>query len=139
MLHIRSSKGKQDAYLDALNIIEHHQKLSGGKLRGNAHFFAGDMDVLKRLLGNGFTVSFTGVLTFTKDYDELVKYVPLDMIMSETDAPFVAPVPHRGKRNSPLHVPEVVKAIAEIRGEELDVVKEAMVANAMRHFPGIAS
>ena len=134
MLHIRSSKGTQDAWDDALAILEHHAKTSGGELRGNAHFFAGDMDVLKRLLAIGFTVSFTGVITFTHDYDELIKYTPLDMIMSETDAPFVAPEPHRGKRNSPLYVPEVVKKIAEIRKEPFETVKKAMRDNANRCF-----
>ncbi|HEY4508740.1 MAG TPA: TatD family hydrolase [Candidatus Paceibacterota bacterium] len=134
MLHIRPSKGTQDAYLDALDILEHHSKISGGKLRGNAHFFAGDTNVLRRFLAIGFSVSFTGVITFTHDYDELIKYTPLDMLMSETDAPFVAPVPHRGKRNSPLYVPEVVKKIAEIKNESFEVVKKAMIDNVSRHF-----
>ena len=134
MLHIRARKNTQDAYLDSLEILEHHAKTSGGKLRGNAHFFAGDMDVLKRFLEIGFTVSFTGVITFTRDYDELIKYIPLNMMMSETDSPFVAPVPHRGKRNSPLYVPEVVKKIAEIRGEGLETVRETLLGNAMRYF-----
>lgn len=138
MLHIRSSKGTQDAYHDALEILEHHNKISGDKLRGNAHFFAGDMDVLKRFLNIGFTASFTGVVTFTKDYDEYVKYMPLDMILSETDSPFVAPVPHRGKRNSPLYVPEVVKKLAEIRGEDLETLKKALISNTLRVFPGVA-
>ena len=67
MLHMRSSKGSQDAYEDGLEILESYHKKSGGKLRGNAHFFAGNMDTLKRFLALGFTVSFTGVLTFTTD------------------------------------------------------------------------
>ncbi len=138
MLHIRPSKGTYDAYLDALDILEHHSKLSGGKLRGNTHFFAGDMDILKRFLAIGFTVSFTGVITFTHDYDELIKYTPLDMLMSETDAPFVAPVPYRGQRNSPLYVPEIVRKIAEIRGELLETVKKAVIDNVLRHFSSVA-
>ena len=133
MLHIRPSKGTQDAYLDALDILEHHNETSGGKLRGNAHFFAGDMDVLKRLLNIGFSVSFTGVITFTSDYDELIRYAPLDKLMAETDSPFVAPVPHRGERNSPLYVKEVVKKIAEIRGKPLEKVKNALRDNALRY------
>jgi len=134
MLHIRSSKGTMDAYLDSLEMLEHHAKISGGKLRGNAHFFAGDMDILKRFLDIGFTVSFTGVITFTKDYDEFIKYTPLNRIMAETDSPFVTPVPHRGKRNSPLYVKEVVEKIAEIRNEPLEVVKKAMVDNVFKYF-----
>jgi TatD DNase family protein len=134
MLHIRPSKGSQDAYNDALQILESYSKKHGDKLHGNTHFFAGNLETLKRFLSLGFTVSFTGVLTFTHDYDELVCYAPLSSIMSETDAPYVAPVPHRGKRNSPLFVPEVAYAIARIRGEDLDHVKETLVENAMRNF-----
>lgn len=134
MLHIRCSRGTQDAYNDALDILEHHAKISGGRLHGNAHFFAGDMKILKRLLAIGFTVSFTGVITFTRDYDELVKFTPLDMIMSETDAPFVAPVPYRGQRNSPLYVTEVVKKIAEIRGEPVEIIKKSLYNNAIKYF-----
>ncbi|MFZ2621452.1 MAG: TatD family hydrolase [Minisyncoccia bacterium] len=139
MLHIRPTEDSQDAYSDALDILEHHAKISGDKLKGNVHFFAGDVDVLNRFLNIGFTVSFTGVITFTHDYDELIEHVPLDMIMSETDSPFVAPVPHRKSRNSPLYVPIVVEKIAEIRGEPLETVKEAVIANTLRQFPGIAS
>lgn len=134
MLHIRSSKGTQDAYLDGLDILEHHVRTAGEKLRGNAHFFAGDMDVLKRFLDIGFTVSFTGVLTFTRDYDELVRYAPLDRLMSETDAPFVAPVPYRGTRNSPRYVPEVVRAIARIREEDETTVQNTLRDTAVTFF-----
>lgn len=138
MLHIRSSKGTFDAYHDALEILEHHAHISGNTLKGNAHFFAGDLSILRRFLAIGFTVSFTGVITFTQDYDELVRYMPLDMIMSETDAPFVAPVSHRGERNSPLYVPEVVKRIAEIKKEPLEKVKTALISNVLRHFLSVA-
>lgn len=137
MLHIRSSKGTQDAYNDALDILEHHAKINGDKLRGNAHFFAGDLNTLRRLQEIGFTVSFTGVITFTNDYDELIKTAPLEMIMAETDAPFVAPVPHRGKRSSPVHVKEVVKKIAEIRNESETAVKIALIHNTLKQFSKI--
>ena len=139
MLHIRPKAKTQDAYLDALEILEkitQGNALGNSKLRGNVHFFVGDMDVLKRFLNIGFTVSFTGVITFTHDYDELVRYVPQDMIMSETDSPFVAPAPHRGTRNSPLFVPEVVQRIADLREEPLEEVKKALVENAHRSFFG---
>ena len=118
--------------------MEHHSKTSGGRLKGNAHFFAGNKEILDRLLAIGFTVSFTGVITFTSDYDELIKATPLDMILAETDAPFVAPVPHRGKRNSPLFVPAIVERIAEIRGEDKAEVKKALFNNTIRQFGGLA-
>ena len=149
MLHIRPQKGTMDAYHDALEILENyggnnyggnasvrelHRGEASVKLRGNAHFFVGDLDVLQRFLALGFTISFTGVITFTHDYDEVIRQVPLEMIMSETDAPLVAPVPYRGKRNSPLYVPEVVKKIVELRGEDFEVVRKQMVENALRVF-----
>lgn len=137
MIHIRDKKGSFDAYLDALQILEHHFKISGGELKGNVHFFAGNKDILQRFVNIGFSVSFTGVVTFTNDYDELVALTPIDLLMAETDAPFVAPNPHRGKRNSPLYVPLIVERIAEIKGEPVEVIKKALFDNTLRRFPVI--
>lgn len=133
MLHIRPSVAKamegKDAYDVALEILKAH-----AKVRGDTHFFAGDWEIAKKFLEFGFTLSFTGVLTFTHDYDEVVKNAPLDMLLSETDAPYVTPVPHRGKRNEPAHVVEVVRAIARIRGEDPDEVASQLMENARRVF-----
>jgi len=123
MLHIRN------AYDDALALLKAH-----AKVKGDVHFFAGDWDVAKKFLDFGFTLSFTGVLTFARDYDEVVRNAPLDMLLTETDAPYVAPKPYRGKRNEPAYVVEVVKAIAEIRGEPLEKVRDQLAANARRVF-----
>lgn len=138
MLHIRNNpKDKTlDAYMDALEILKQHldvESLPMGK-RGDVHFFAGNLEVAKAYLDFGFTLSFTGVITFTHDYDEVIKYTPLDMIMSETDSPYVTPVPHRGKRNEPFYVNEIVKKIAEIKGLPWEQVAEAIMANAKRVF-----
>lgn len=123
MLHIRN------AYKDALEILKKYPDL-----KGNAHFFAGNWDEAKSFLDLGYTLSFTGVITFARDYDEVIKNTSLDMIMSETDAPYVAPTPYRGKRNEPLYVQEVVKKIAEIRGEDYEKMRAALISNAMRVF-----
>lgn len=123
MLHIR------DAYKDAYEILK-----ANPDVKGNVHFFAGTIEEAKMFLELGFTLSFTGVITFTRDYDDVIRHVQLDMIMSETDAPYVAPVPYRGKRNEPSYVDEVVKKIAEIRGEEIETVKKALISNASRVF-----
>lgn len=123
MLHIRN------AYDDALEILRTH-----AKVKGDTHFFAGNWDVAKKFLELGFTLSFTGVLTFTHDYDEVVKNAPLDMLLSETDAPYVSPAPYRGKRNEPAYVVEVVKAIALIKGEDEEKVASQLRANAERVF-----
>lgn len=123
MLHIR------DAYDDALDILKNYPNV-----RGNIHFFAGDVPIAKKFLDLGFTMSFTGVITFTRDYDEVIKYIPKDSIMSETDAPFVAPVPFRGKRNEPSFVVEVVKKLAEIRGEDPNILNNFILENFKRVF-----
>jgi TatD DNase family protein len=132
MIHCRN------AYNDVLDILESKKKGYGDRLHAHMHFFAGDMDVLKRCLDNNFTVSFTGVITFVKDYHELVHYTPLASMMAETDAPYVAPVPKRGSRNEPAYVEYVVAKIASIREEDLAEVKKALVDNAFRTF-GIAA
>lgn len=129
MLHIRPTKGTQDAYEDAIYILKNYPEI-----RGNVHFFAGNTETAKKFLDLGFTFSFTGVITFTRDYDEVIKYLPQDFIIAETDAPWVAPVPHRGKRNEPLFVIEVVKKIAEITGENAESLNETMLRNAKRVF-----
>jgi TatD DNase family protein len=131
MLHIRDGKhaGGVSAYLDAIEILKAH-----GKVLGDTHFFAGDWSIAKKFLDIGFTLSFTGVVTFTHDYDEVIRNAPLDMLLSETDAPYVTPVPHRGKRNESAYIPEIVKAIAEIRGENFEKVSEQILANAKRVF-----
>ncbi|MBI5645141.1 TatD family hydrolase [Candidatus Kaiserbacteria bacterium] len=123
MLHIRN------AYDDALEILKAH-----AKVKGDTHFFAGDWNTARKFLDFGFTLSFTGVITFTHDYDEVIKNTPLDMILSETDAPYVTPAPHRGKRNEPAYVEHVVKRIAEIRGEDEVAVAEQLARNAARVF-----
>ena len=125
MIHVRN------AYEELLELLEPLKKIHGVKLRGNVHFFAGNVDIAKRFFAIGFTISFTGVITFTNDYDEVIKAAPLDMIMSETDAPYVTPVPYRGKRNEPSYVSEVVKRIAEVRGEGLEHVRAALAENAI--------
>lgn len=133
MLHIRNplrrDGSEASAYDDALAILKRE-----AKVKGDVHFFAGDWNVARQFLDFGFTLSFTGVLTFTRDYDEVVKNAPLDMLLIETDAPYVAPVPHRGKRNEPAYVVEVAKAVARIRSEDEEKVRETLLENAKRVF-----
>jgi TatD DNase family protein len=133
MLHIRSSQGTYDAYEDALAVI-HEYKEKFPNLTGDVHFFAGTTDIAQEFLDLGFYISFTGVITFAPMYNELVEAIPMDRILSETDAPYVAPTPFRGERNEPSHVREVVKKIAEIKNLDEEVVAEKIMENAKRLF-----
>ena len=138
MIHTRDAKGnsasaKADAgvgnvYDDTYEILKAH-----AKVRGNVHFYAGNYEQAKKFFDIGFSVSFTGVITFAKDYEEVVRNAPLDMIHGETDCPYVAPVPYRGQRCEPWMVQEVYKKIASIQGEDEEVVRVQLVENA-RHL-----
>ncbi len=134
MIHGRPEKGSMDAYEDILHILKSGQERYGGNVRGNVHFFVGDTKIAKQFLDCGFTMSFTGVLTFSHDYDYVLKYIPLESIHAETDAPYVAPIPYRGKRNEPAFVVETIRAIAEIKGIDIEVVIDALQKNAIRVF-----
>lgn len=128
MLHIRSGEGG-DAYKDALELLKIHSKV-----KGDVHFFAGQWDTAKQFLDMGFTLSFTGVVTFTHDYDEVVHNTPLNMLLSETDAPYITPVPNRGKRNEPMYIPDIVRKLAEIKGVEEEALREQILLTARRVF-----
>ena len=126
MLHIR------EAYEDALALLTTHYSLL--TTPGNVHFFAGDWNIAKQFLDLDFTLSFTGVITFADQYDEVVKKTPLDMILTETDSPYITPAPLRGKRNEPVNVKYVVQRIAELKGLAVERVAEQVIKNAKRVF-----
>ena len=142
MLHIRDaahqSNGDSNAYKDALEILKAHPPggRAGAKYPGDVHFFAGNWDIAKQFLDLGFTLSFTGVLTFTHDYDDVIKNTPMDMLLTETDAPYITPVPYRGQRNEPIHVREVVKAMARLKEVSEEEMAAQVVLNS-RRFIGL--
>lgn len=123
MLHIR------DSYREVLDILSHYPAVPA-----HAHFFAGDKNIAKEFLDRGDTISFTGVVTFTNDYDEVIEYVPADRLLAETDCPYVAPVPFRGKRNDPRKVVLVVQRLAEIKKMTETDLAEILIDNAKRTF-----
>lgn len=107
----------------------------------NVHFFAGDWTIAEKFLDLGSTLSFTGVITFPSKMGQpesaveaVIKRLPLDRLMVETDCPFVAPVPWRGKRNEPLYVAEVVKRVAALKNLESEMVRLATLATAKNFF-----
>ncbi len=131
MLHLRNSKdgSGRNAYNDALDILR-----SEAKVAGNAHFYAGTYEQAKAFFKLGYSISFTGVITFVKDYEQLVRDVPLDMIHGETDCPYVAPVPYRGQRCEPHMVIEIYKKIAEIKNMDEESVRLQLLKNANRLY-----
>lgn len=137
MLHIRPEEGTPPAgggaYEEALDMLEEYKK-EWGELRGTAHFFVGTKEIAQRFLDLGFYISFSGVITFVPEYEELVSFVPLEKILPETDAPFATPTPHRGKRNNPEYVLEVVKKIAEIKGLSFEETQEQLLKNTKTLF-----
>ena len=134
MIHSRPSKGTQDAYHDTIDLLTSKRREYGDKLKGNMHFFVGGIDEARTFVDLDFSMSYTAVITFTHDYDEVIRFIPSTHLLTETDSPYVAPAPNRGKRNEPTAVREVVKAMARIRGEEEDFLRMAVLQNAARIF-----
>ncbi len=117
---------------DLMNILDDEQD---GTLRGVLHCFSGTPEQAERAVGLGFHVSFTGNITFKKStLSETVSSVPMDKLMIETDAPYMSPVPHRGKRNEPAFVRLVAEKVAEIRSMTVEDVLSRTTDNAKRFF-----
>ncbi|MBT4722780.1 TatD family hydrolase [Candidatus Falkowbacteria bacterium] len=107
------------------------------KKLGEAHFFSGNLDQAKELIEMGYYIGFTGTITFKNRVEtvlEILKKMSLDRIISETDCPYVAPVPMRGQRNEPAYVEYVVKKIAEVRGISFEEAEKITEENARRLF-----
>jgi TatD DNase family protein len=125
ILHLR------DLYQEALRILKENN-YSG---KAVFHFFTGSLEDLKLILGNSqYFIGFSGVITYGNKLDEVIRGVPLERILIETDAPYVAPIPYRGKRNEPLYVKEVAKKIAEIKKLPLEEIEKQTFQNALRFF-----
>lgn len=147
MIHCRSGVPERaspdgagrDAYSDLLEILNTHSSLFDASNPGIMHFFAGTMDEAKRFLDLGFSFTFGGAITFPQkknapDYASVVRMLPMDRILSETDAPYVAPIPHRGKRNEPAYVIETVKKLAELKGVSEEEMARVTIENTRRAF-----
>lgn len=123
MIHCR------DAFKDLIEIL----KIEGRSLKpGIVHFFTGTINDTKELLDLGYSFTFGGVITFTRDYDEQIKLAGPDRILSETDAPYVAPEPFRGQKNEPAYVVHTVKRLADILGLDEEITKGHIWNNARR-------
>ena len=107
---------------------------AGAARRGVFHCFSGSRELAEQALALDFMISFSGIVTFRKaeELREVAKNVPLDRLLVETDCPFLAPVPYRGKRNEPAYVVEVARCIAELRGVEIDEIARVTTENFKR-------
>ena len=123
-LHIR------DLYEEALIILEDE----GYKNEAVFHFFTGNVDQAQKILKRGFYLGFSGIITYSGKMDQVIKDTPLEKILIETDAPYVAPIPYRGDRNEPIYVKEVAKKIAQIKKLPLKEIEEATFKNTLRLF-----
>lgn len=131
MIHARPSKGSaSDTYTDVLDILE--EEGFTGKV--DFHFYVGDLATTKRIIAKGYSMSFDGPITFTTEYDEIIREIPLTQIMCETDAPFSAPMPYRGQTNYPYYVSEVYKKIAHIKNLPEPEVAEQVLNNVNKFF-----
>ena len=124
----------REAWQDTLLLLEEHWKPSG--LPGIMHCFSGGPSQAERCLAAGFYLSFGGIVTFpnAREVQEAARLAPPDRILIETDAPYLAPVPHRGKRNEPALVAETARRIAELRSVGLDEIAQRTTANFSRLF-----
>lgn len=123
----------RNASQDTIAILRHEGQ---GEVGGVFHCFTETRDVAREALDLGFMISFSGIVTFRNagDLREVAAFVPLDRCLIETDSPYLAPVPYRGKVNTPALVPWVAEAIASIRGIAIDAVAEATTENFFRLF-----
>ena len=125
---------------DIVEVLKHHKNLLKNP-PGMFHCFAGTMDVLKDVLDMGFYIGFDGNLTYeglppgeTVSLRELSKHTPTERLLTETDSPYLAPVPHRGSRNEPSYAIILGKFLAEIKGTSFEKLKEQTTRNAKLLF-----
>lgn len=132
ILHCRDGKSGSTgpAYRDMIEILNRGYAINGGVM----HSFTGTTQEAKQFLDLGLCLGFNGIITFARQYDEIIREVSLDRILLETDAPYLTPKPHRGKRNEPAYVIEVAKKLAELKNETYEKVVEQTTKNCQNLF-----
>lgn len=140
IIHCRPSKGTVDAYEDVFAIICNFQfpisNESPKSLRFEIHSFTGPLEIAQKFIELGGYVGLNGIVTFDKtgNMETVVKGVPLEHIVLETDSPYLAPAPHRGKRNEPLYIGQVAQKIAEWKQVPFETVAQQTTHNAKQLF-----
>jgi TatD DNase family protein len=134
VIHCRPSDGSENAWADCLGLIDEQWAPTG--LGGILHCFTGTWAQAKRALDMGFMISFSGNVTFPKAQTirDAALEVPLDRMLIETDSPYLAPVPHRGKRNEPAFVIETARKLGELLGLAIEEIGEQTSRNFYKFF-----
>jgi TatD DNase family protein len=134
VIHCRPSEGSDDAWDDCLRLIA--ERWAGKGIGGILHCFTGKWPQASRALDMGFMISFAGNLTFPKAQQirDAALEVPFDRILIETDCPYLAPVPHRGKRNEPAFVKQTAAKLGELRGVSMEEIGEQTSRNFYKFF-----
>jgi TatD DNase family protein len=124
---------ERDAATDVADLL---REVGGGRLRGVIHCFTGDERAAREYLDLGFCISFSGIITFknAQALRDVVRQVPLERLLVETDSPYLTPVPHRGKRNEPAYVRFVAQTLAEVKDLSFEDVARATTANVRDLF-----
>ncbi len=124
----------RDAHDQQFELLK--QAVDQNKLprRGVVHCFTGSLEDAQKYIDIGFMVSFTGILTFSDEIQRIARELPMESIMVETDAPYLSPAPHRGKRNEPAFVKHIAQVLADIRGISYKKVAEQTTQNAIDFF-----
>ncbi len=124
----------REAETETIEILK--SEFANSEKRGVFHCFSGSLELAKAAVGLGFFISFSGIVTFKKaeELREVAKFVPLDRLLIETDCPYLAPIPFRGKRNEPAYVVEVARCIAGVRNLEVEEVGQVTAVNFAKLF-----
>jgi TatD DNase family protein len=134
LIHCRPKDGCVDAWDDLFVILEEHWRATG--LGGILHCFSGNPEQARRALGMGFLISFAGNLTYPKAQPlrDVARQLPLDGLLVETDAPWLAPAPHRGRRNEPALMTHTARTLAELHGVSVEEIAAVTTKNFQRLF-----
>jgi TatD DNase family protein len=125
----------REAHKDAIEILRNKAKEHGERLKGVMHCFSGGTEEARIYIEElGLYLGFNGIITFSRNYDEILKKISLENVLVETDCPYLTPVPFRGKRNEPLYVQYVAKKIAEIKEINLEKIIKKTTENAKKLF-----
>ena len=106
---------------------------------GVIHCFASTLDFARKILGTGFIVSFTGLVTFVKELEEVIREIPIENIMLETDSPYLSPIPYRGKKNQPAYIIHIAEKIAEIKNMDVEEIANITTKTAYNLFSKLSS